>query len=217
MLHLIYITDPMCSWCYGFSPELLGLLNSRHDVQMSIVVGGLRAYNQEPMTDTLRELLFSHWQQVAHASGLAFTEAGLHLPNFTYDTEPACRALVAAFHLAPELGAVEKMAIVGALQAAFYGEGKNITQAAVLAEIISAALHAQGFAISEEDFLQVWQSEACKNETRENFVQTQRWQISGFPTLVLEHQGQLVLLANGYTKQAQLQERLQRILTNPPN
>lgn len=214
MLQLIYITDPMCSWCYGFSPELLGFVDSTPDLQLDIVVGGLRAYNKEPMTDALRELLFSHWQQVANVSGLTFNEQGLHLADFTYDTEPVCRALLAAFQLAPRLDAKEKLAVLGALQTAFYRDGKDVTQGTVLAEVVSLALNAKGHAVSAEQFLQIWESEPCKNSTRENFLQTQRWQISGFPTLIIEHRGQLVLLANGYCKLAQLQERLQRILAD---
>ncbi|MBI3230169.1 MAG: DsbA family protein [Burkholderiales bacterium] len=208
MPHFIYITDPMCSWCYGFSPELQALIASTPDAQLDIIVGGLRPYTEELIPDQLRHFLHEHWQQVAQASKQPFVHDGLEHPGFKYDTEPSCRAVVAALHLAPNLNAAGKMAILSALQTAFYAEGKNVTQKDVLAAVTSAALRAQGVEVSEEQFAAFWESDQCKNETREHFMQTQRWKVSGFPTLVMEHQEQLALLTNGYAKLAQLQERI---------
>ena len=42
-MKLIYIGDPMCSWCYGFGKELSALLERLPDLQLEIVVGGVRA------------------------------------------------------------------------------------------------------------------------------------------------------------------------------
>lgn len=42
MRNLVCYGDPMCSWCYGFGPELAALLEARPDVPLRIVVGGLR-------------------------------------------------------------------------------------------------------------------------------------------------------------------------------
>jgi protein-disulfide isomerase-like protein with CxxC motif len=51
MIQLIYVADPMCSWCYGFGPELQALLEMMPDANLDIIVGGLRAYNQEVMSE----------------------------------------------------------------------------------------------------------------------------------------------------------------------
>ncbi len=212
MTHLIYVTDPMCSWCYGFSKELQALLQTLQEPKLDIILGGLRAYNREPFDQKLRDLLLSHWQQVEKKSGLPFVEAGLQHPDFYYDTEPACRAMVGAMQLVSDLNAAERLAILSALQTGFYAEGKNITDKNVLADIVGTALRAQGRQISDAQVLANWESQACQDETREHFMQTQRWEISGFPTLVMAHQGQLVLLTNGYLPFAQLQERMARIL-----
>ena len=36
---LIYVGDPMCSWCWGFAPEIESLAD---DYPIEVVVGGLR-------------------------------------------------------------------------------------------------------------------------------------------------------------------------------
>lgn len=35
-MNLVYYGDPMCSWCYGFGPELAALLEARPDVPLRI-------------------------------------------------------------------------------------------------------------------------------------------------------------------------------------
>ena len=47
---LVYFADPMCSWCYGFSP-VIGAIAERFEGRMplDLVMGGLRAGNTSPM------------------------------------------------------------------------------------------------------------------------------------------------------------------------
>lgn len=42
-MKLIYVGDPMCSWCYGFGKELSALVAHVPDLNLEIVVGGSRA------------------------------------------------------------------------------------------------------------------------------------------------------------------------------
>ena len=102
MAKLIYIADPMCSRCYGFGPELNTLLSGLPDTQLELIVGGLRAYNKEVMDEKLKATLLEHWKKVEQVSGLPFAPNGLSHAGFIYDTEPACRAVVAAGMLAPD-------------------------------------------------------------------------------------------------------------------
>ncbi|MEO8135858.1 MAG: DsbA family protein, partial [Betaproteobacteria bacterium] len=99
MLNLVYFADPMCSWCYGFGPQLATLLervSGRQPVNLELVMGGLRAYNTVVMDDTSKTVLLEHWTHVREASGLPFGDAAIHAHGFVYDTEPACRAVICA-------------------------------------------------------------------------------------------------------------------------
>ena len=72
---LIYIGDPMCSWCYGFSNELSFIVEEYEDtVEFEMIMGGLRPYNTETMID-LKDFLSHHWEDVAKASGKKFSRA----------------------------------------------------------------------------------------------------------------------------------------------
>ena len=54
---LLYFADPMCSWCYGFGPELDGLLRERADLRVQLVMGGLRAYHNAKADPAFRETI----------------------------------------------------------------------------------------------------------------------------------------------------------------
>jgi putative protein-disulfide isomerase len=213
MTKLIYIADPMCSWCYGFGPELTTLLNGLPEIPLEIVVGGLRPYTTEVMDEAKKATILSHWEKVADASGLPFVDTALSRSDFIYNTEPACRAVVAARILAPQAA----LDVFLAIQHGFYAEGLDTTSADVLTRICTDALNKAGVEIDVEGFAQVWASEEAITATHTDFLQTQRWGVSGFPTLVLERAGALHLATSGYMRVEKLVEQLQVLVDQTPS
>ena len=191
----------MCSWCYGFGPQLARFLESHPGATVDLVMGGLRAYNREPMSNAFREMLEGHWDHVAQSSGLPFTPRALEGEEFVYDTEPACRAVVTGRSLEPMLAP----AFLKALQHAFYAEGRDITRARVLADVAAAC----GYVHS--DFLRDLESEEMRQETRSDFTTTQRLGVGGFPTLVMSLAHELYLITSGYVTAEVLHERVDEI------
>ena len=100
--HLIYFADPMCSWCYGFSPVIADIRRAfGRALPIRLVMGGLRPGTEQPMTEAAKTEIKGHWTHVAEASGLPFDGGVLDIPGFRYDTDPAARAVpfaVAALH-----------------------------------------------------------------------------------------------------------------------
>jgi putative protein-disulfide isomerase len=211
MTKLIYVADPMCSWCYGFGPELTTLLNGIPDTKVEIVLGGLRAYNTELMDENLKSTLLLHWEKVAQTSGLPFSATALSHTDFIYDTEPACRAVVTARMLAPE----RALDVFHAIQHGFYAEGLDTTKGDVLAKISVDVLNSSGSNITQNDFLTLWSSEEAVTTCNNDFQQVQRWGVTGFPTLVLENGGELHLVTSGFVRTEALVERLQALIDLP--
>ncbi|MGB6055626.1 MAG: hypothetical protein WBG17_10340, partial [Burkholderiaceae bacterium] len=65
-------------------------------------------------------------------------------------------------------------------------------------------------------FYALWADEATAAATRDEFIQTQRWGITGFPTLVLEHDGKLELVVAGFARADVLAERLRELTQTLP-
>lgn len=203
MSSLIYIADPMCSWCYGFGPELAALLEGLPGgIPIEIVVGGLRAYNTKVMDEELKSTLLEHWHKVQDQTGLPFNFDALSRDNFIYNTEPACRAVVAARMLAPKVS----LYVFHEIQRAFYADGLDITQASVLASVATKALAEGGYQVDEDTFLKTWNSDVAIKATNDDFVQVHKWGITGFPALVLERDGKLDMVTSGYVAMPKLIE-----------
>ena len=212
-LQLLYIADPMCSWCYGFGPELEALMHALPEAKLDIVVGGLRAYNSEILTDDKRNTILGHWQHVAEASGLPFSDQGMRQLGFIYDTEPACRAVVAARTLLDDDSAHVLLAVFHAIQRAFYAEGADLTNEQILAHVAVVSLNQQlgEGSFDEASFIETLQAPMTRNETRGDFEQCQRWGVRGFPALLLLHDNALHSIAAGYTKTANLLDAIKQI------
>ena len=205
--NLIYIADPMCSWCYGFAPELEALQQGLPEVPVEIVLGGLRS-RQLPLNAEGRQMIISHWQQVHTATGVPFCNTALDSEGFIYDTEPACRAVVTARQLAAQTS----LPVFHAIQRAFYAEGRDVTQPDVLAEVAVQAMCSTGHAIDVAEFQQAWGSTAMIDATQADFALTRNWEVEGFPTLVLERGRDLDLVTSGFVTMPDLVARLEELV-----
>lgn len=103
MPELIYVGDAMCSWCYGFSPEITATKEHfKNKLEFKLLNGGLRPYTKEPMDAEMKRFLEKHWKEVAKISCQAFSYHILaDSSRFVYDTEPAARAVATVRKLKP--------------------------------------------------------------------------------------------------------------------
>jgi putative protein-disulfide isomerase len=173
--HLIYFSDPMCSWCYGFSPVIEDIRRTfGRALPIRVVMGGLRPGTETPMTEEAKLEIADHWTHVHEATGLPFDGSGMSAPGFIYDTDPAARAVVVARRDGEEMAA----AYLTRAQRAFYAEGRDVTTGEVLGDL------ADELGLDREPFLAAWATEQAKEETWRDYAISQRAGVTGFPTLV---------------------------------
>ena len=129
-MEMIYIADPMCSWCYGFQPVISALADrSATSLPLRLMMGGLRAGNQEPMGAADKASVRAAWTRVGAATGQPFDMNFFAREHFCYDTEPACRAVVSVRRLQPTFA----LPFMARIQQAFYAENRDMTAADELA------------------------------------------------------------------------------------
>ena len=59
---LFYVTDPMCSWCWGFHPHLQKVRDGLPaNMPLRYVLGGLAPDSDEPMDKSTRRYVQSVW------------------------------------------------------------------------------------------------------------------------------------------------------------
>jgi len=189
-VQLIYVGDPMCSWCYGIAPELNKVMEHYGDnLEVELVLGGLRPYNQESIL-SLKEFLTHHWDDVAKASGQKFNYEILNRGDITYDTEPPSRATIVVREMDP----TKEIKFFKECQTAFYSENKNMH----LAESYHSIL--EELELDIPTFDAYFNSDEMKTRVKNDFMKASKMGVRGFPTLVLVENGQYIQIANGFAK-----------------
>ncbi len=190
-LHLVYFADPMCSWCWGFSP-VIEAIRQRYGESLParLVMGGLRPGTRTPMDEAAKASTRSHWEHVHAASGQPCDFGFFGRQGFVYDTEPASRAVV----LGRRGGENRGFAYLRRAHAAFYAENRDVTDTRVLADLAGEL----GF--KRAAFLEALSSDELAQETRRDFAIAHGDSIQGFPTLIAGKgsDGTYALVTNGF-------------------
>lgn len=198
---LIYIGDPMCSWCYGIAPELDALRRSYPNMPFEVVLGGLRPGGTETMAE-LGDFLDHHWHEVAARSGQPFNHAVLKDLDFVIDTEPACRAVVTMRALNP--GA--EMDFFKRIQKAFFVDNHNMSDPKTFADLAAEA------GVDRTVFLTQFESQKMKEAAANDFHLSAKMGVRGFPTVLFKKGEKLHLVANGYSPLSELESRLGQLM-----
>ncbi len=197
---LIYIGDPMCSWCWGISPELNALERyaTTKSIPFNIVMGGLRPGGGEEWNDEFKGFLKHHWEEVNKRSGQPFGFELFELSDFDYDTEPACRATVTARIIASS----KALTFYELVQHHFYVQSKDPKNVSFYKPIC------EQLSIDFNEFAALFSSDDMKEATAEDFAQSRRWGVRAFPSIVYRKDEQLYLIAQGYATYQALRERV---------
>lgn len=130
---LVYVHDPMCSWCWAFAPVYERLRRRLPDtVTTTRLLGGLAPDDDTPMAPQMRDYLEATWRRImVVVPGTCFNFAFWSDNTPRRSTWPACRAVIAAREQEPTAEA----AMIGAIQRAYYLDARNPSDKATLVAI----------------------------------------------------------------------------------
>ncbi|MCV0395863.1 MAG: DsbA family protein [Rhizobiaceae bacterium] len=181
-MHLTYLFDPLCGWCYGASLALEKLLLQDGFAVTIIPTGLFAGAGAFPMNAGFAAHAWEADQRIAKLTGQVFSETYrrdvLERGTGRVDSGPATLALTAVRVMAPE----REFDALKAIQRARYVEGRDNGDPAVIADILSAlALDdaAARFASPDEELLSA-------NRARIDAGQAEMRRLSarGVPTLI---------------------------------
>lgn len=188
---ILYVADPICAWCYGFAPVFSRIREKYSDrIDFSLVLGGLRSGAEvEPFTEEVSEKLKYHWKDVERTSGRIFRYEILKDKSILYDSEPGSRAVVTAQRIDPRVS----FDYLDRLSEAFHAEGKDPNSLETYLGI------AKEFALSENDFREIFDREETLLEARNDFNYGFILGVTGFPCLVFSDGIERGILTKGYS------------------
>ena len=108
---------------------------------------------------------------------------------------------MAGLHLAPSVHALR---LFRALQRAFYVEGLDTTDEAVLAAVLAKALADQGHPVQSGQALDAMGLHAVHQQVREHFAKVRSWRLSSFPKLLLVDGHNTTVLLHGFATAAEI-------------
>lgn len=184
---LMYIYDPMCSWCWGYQATwqlLQEKLSSILNVQY--VVGGLAVDCDEPMSRDMQQFLQQTWRNINAQLGTEF--------NFDFWTQcqprrstyPACRAVIAA----REQGLEQAMYL--AIQQGYYLHAKNPSDNSTLVRM------AASIGLNTNTFENALHSEKINQQLLTEIAFARQLPLNGFPSLVLAINNQFIPIELDY-------------------
>ena len=176
---LIYVHDPMCSWCYGFRPTWK-LLKARLPDNLPVVslLGGLAADSDAPMPEEMVEYLKRTWDRIQSTCGVAFNHTYWdQTPPPPRTTYISCRAVIAAERLAGRGEAFGER-----IQDAYYIEASNVWDFDILCDLAEAS----GF--HRDSFAEALASDDVRAVHEEQRQLAERLQVEGYPSILLVHQ-----------------------------
>jgi len=183
---ILYVTDPMCSWCWGFAPVLDALQKAYPLVPLQIVLGGLAPDSSEPMEESMRNYVQQAWCDVAARCGVTFNHDFWSQCQPRRSTWPSCRAVV----IARARGLEYEM--FTAIQKAYYLEARNPSDDDTLADA------AEGLGMNRHAFLAALHSEVTQAALNEDFEIRRAIGANSFPSLAIERDGQRQLVHSGW-------------------
>jgi len=203
---IIYVADPMCSWCWGFAPVIKTITETYgSQVDITPIMGGLRPLTRHPMDSDAKQSMRSHWDHVQERSGQPFDYAFFDREAFIYDTEPACRAVVTVRSVKPS-AALDYLERVHEAQ---YAHNRDTTDATVLAEL------AESVGVTRSDFDGIFPTRAAIYQTSGDFHTAYRLGATGFPTVAVRTGQNVRTISAGYQAFDDLKPTIDAWLAEP--
>lgn len=188
---LIYVHDPMCSWCWAFRPVWQSIRGSLPpDIEVRQILGGLAPDDPDPMPVELRHIIRHIWKSVEEAvPGTAFNYDFWERCAPRRCTHPACRAVIAARRQEPS----SEEAMILAIQRAYYLEARNPSEEDTLIEL------ADQIGLDRSLFSRDIGDHAVQQELMSEIGFAEELGVRGFPTLILQHDEDFREIALDYT------------------
>jgi putative protein-disulfide isomerase len=200
---LIHVADPMCSWCWGFSPVIDRLAEGlRGRATVRVLPGDLRPGTKEPLSQHEVDYIMGEWRKIAAQTGQPFDFSQPLDTSFVYDTEPACRAVSVMGRERPPC----VLDYLRSLHQAFYVGRRDLKDPEVLAD------YAHKYGVPRETFLERFSQPASVEALREDVRFARQCGIEAVPSVLLRTDNRIQRLTIGYQPYEVLEPHVSRWL-----
>ncbi len=203
---LIYVHDPMCSWCWGFEPVRKALFNSLpNNLDVQILLGGLAPDSDQPMPLAMQLMLQQIWKKIQKT--ILNTEF-----NFDFwqkcqprrSTYPSNRAVISARKQGKNFEAM----MILRIQQAYYLEAKNPSNNETLTAL------SKDIGLDSLKFKKDLTSVEVHNELISEIKQCRQLGMNSFPSLVMQVNGMVAPITIDYLNEKSMLNEINNLLVD---
>lgn len=202
---IYYVFDVLCSWCYGFSDNMYQFYEvHKEEIDFRVMSGGMVLGASEGPIGDLPQGIRDTFPRIAELSGRPFSNEFYQLLNkgeAQLSSLPGALAMAAFRTYQPD----NALAFAKRMQEAFYQEGLPPAQASTYGHC------AEDFGMNATDFMKLMVDKDRLELVKKEFEIVKQWGITGFPTVVYQHQDKAYLLSRGYQSLENLEASLKQI------
>lgn len=190
---LIYVFDPLCGWCYGFSPVISKIAATYKDVlSIETVCGGMITDDQIGPIKQKAPFLKKATALVTQHTGAEFSRyfidtVMLDSSRIMTSVQPSI-AIIICKEMKPE----SLLSFIEELHKYIYIKGIDMAKDESYLEL------AKQFLIPEKEFLLKMKNKKYKEAAIKEFKRAEQLGIQSFPALLLSKDGKYTIIANGY-------------------
>lgn len=204
---IIYIYDPMCGWCYGFSPIIKKLAqNYKDQFNWSIYSGGMAIGSNAFDISQVSEYISNTLGGVEKTTGIVF---GDNFRNNVLKSDYFYSSLKPAIALTvfKEMDKENSIDFSSDIQKAFFYEGESLNELNTYLQIIKK------YNLSAEDFSHKFLDPIYEAKTYNNeFRVSQTYGVSGFPAVIAKTENKINILSRGFQNYEKLSFNIERLI-----
>nr|WP_295875149.1 DsbA family protein [uncultured Chitinophaga sp.] len=205
-MRFIYVYDPLCGWCYGFTPVVMQFQQLHSGtMEFDILSGGMIVGDNRHPFSTMTAYIQREHTNVEEMTGVKFGSAFLEklLPSEEImDSEKPSVALTVFKTYEPE----NAISFAHDMQHALNYDGLSLNLDNTYRKLV------RKYGLPEDEFIDRLHDEHLRYETNQEFQLVHNWGITGFPAAILDTGKQLYLCARGYTPLDRLQQTVDNII-----
>lgn len=206
-IKLIYVYDPLCGWCYGFSPVIMEAYNQYHQkIDFEIVSGGMRVGDNVGPIGEVAPYIAEAYKRVENVTGVKFGEK--FLKNImaegtaVFTSMPASVTMTVFREKHPE----KAFEFAKLMQKAIYYDGIEPAKEAPFVQL------ANEMGYPKKAFKKAMQDERYIEKTYLDFQRAATLGARGFPSVFIEQDGEYHRIVSGYIHYEELEKRIAAFL-----
>ncbi|NMM47025.1 DsbA family protein [Marinigracilibium pacificum] len=205
---LIYVFDPLCGWCYGFSNHIKRFMEDNNSTfEISVYSGGMILGEQVGPIGAIAPFISKSSKTVEERTGVKFGDAFingvLREGTMVLNSEVPARALrtMKAIDRSKSLEYAHK------IQSMLYYDGIDPNIPENYKDIVESS------GLDFEDFYNRFSSREYLEKTYDEFKFAAALGVKGYPTLFMRVDETIYLMARGFIPSEEIQRMADKILT----